>query len=115
MGNESTKELSETNTDIWWSDPKNIAMTRTMLNMEERWEINCQIDSLIYLERRPQQVIFQYSNTIYQLEDPNLERLEDILVDARREINQPWKRMLQSVGEIRIYIYIQTINMPPVE
>ncbi len=106
VGDRSMEELSETNTEVWWSDPENITMARTILNIEERQEVNCQIDSLIYLERRPQRVTFQYSDIIYQLEDPSLERLEDILADVRKEINQSWRRMLQSVGEIRIYIYI---------
>ncbi len=81
------KELLETNIDIWWNDPENVAMTRIMLNTEERQEINHQIDNLIYSERRPQQVIFQYPDIIYQLEDPSLKRLKDILADVRREIN----------------------------
>ncbi len=94
MGDEVIEELSETNTDIWWSDPENVIMARIMLNMEERREINCQIDSLIYLERRPQQVIFQYPDIIYQLEDPSLEKLEDILADIRKEINQSKRKTL---------------------
>lgn len=69
-------------------------MARTILNTEERQEINYQIDNLIYLERRPQQVTFQYPNTIYQLEDPNLKRLEDILANIKKKINQPQKRTL---------------------
>ncbi len=73
---------------------------------------------MVYPERRPQQVIFQYPDiwieTIYQLKDPSLDRLEEVLADIKREISQFWRKTLQSV-EIHIYIYDYIIQILLIE